>query len=189
MSTPYSKANQDFSDEAHKYAQDFIYPKLFNTDRENLSFECTSLGTSDKNKILDGEMATDRIVRVTVDFLHGPIQFTVQERYRKPEYARWKDITITEWNCATNLPSELYKLNAGIFVYGYFDDIKKVFLDWVGVNTVGLLLGILSDTLAVDKKTNPRSGQTFFGVSFYSLRKSGLLISEKNITGQMVLSL
>ena len=45
------------------------------------------------------------------------------------EEKHYRDITITEWNYDSDLPSELYKLAADYFVYGYFappDTFKRV---------------------------------------------------------------
>ena len=66
MTTPYSEGNQLFSDEAHLAAQTLIYPILFNIPRELLKFTTTSLSVGEKEKILDGEMAIDRLVSVKV---------------------------------------------------------------------------------------------------------------------------
>ena len=178
MSTPYSTQNQLFSDSAHIAAQSIIYPILFNAPKEKLSFETTSLSTSDKNAILDGEMAVDRIVTVSVDWFKAPIEFTVQERFRRLKFAQYKDITITEWNHKTNRKSELYKLNAGIFVYGYYGD--DVFEDWIAINTVGLLHRLVQKKPNLEIKTNPRSRQTFYTFGFERLRKAGVILCEKN---------
>ncbi len=179
MTTPYSKENQAFSDAGHIAAQSMIYPVVFCTSQENLAFESTSLATSEKNRILDGEMATDRIVKVTVKTLRNPIQFTVQERFRKVQYVRFQDITITEWNYTTNLPSELYKLNSGIFVYGYFDPQSNAFADWVAFNTVGLLHTFVTGKCPLSKQWNERSNQDFYTVRFEFLQKAGLIIARK----------
>lgn len=184
MNTPYSSTNQRFSDAGHLAAQAMIYPQLFATEQENLSFETTSLSTSEKNRILDGEMATDRIVRVTVEYLRNPIQFTIQERFRRAQYASFQDITVTEWNCTTDLPSELYKLNSGIFVYGYFDQATNNFVDWVAFNTVGLLHAIVTGKAPLSSGYNPRSNQDFYTFTFAYLQGSQLIIARKQREAQ-----
>lgn len=175
--TPYSTQNQLFSDTAHISAQSLIYPHLFKADIENLSFETTSLSTSDKNAILDGEMAIDRIVKVSVNWFNAPIEFTVQERFRRVQFSKYKDITITEWNHRTNIKSELYKLNAGIFVYGYYGD--GFFDDWIAVNTVSLLHRLVSKKPSLDMKINPRSNQSFYTFKFEHLRRAGVVLCDK----------
>ena len=182
MATPYSQANQNFSNQAHEAAQRLIYPYVFNavtgTDID-LEFESTSLGTSDRATILDGQMAVDRIVRVYNPGFNAPLEFTVQERFRRTRYAAFKDITITEWNHAHNVKSELYKLNAGLFVYGYFDQETKTFLDWIVVDTTKMLVCLNNGEVTHTLDMNPRSDQTFIGLKFQDLRDAGLVISER----------
>ena len=178
LSTPYSKDNQAFSDLAHLSAQSLIYPKLFNIGKSQLEFESTSLSMGDKQKILDGQMAVDRIVKVSVNWFNAPIEFTVQERFRRPEFARYKDITITEWNHKTNVKSELYKLNAGIFLYGYFDDNLEVFDDWIAVNTTSLLHRLVVRKPKIKLEFNPRSNQSFYCLEFEHLEKAGVVLAR-----------
>ena len=94
--TLYEQDNADFSNRAHVRARDVLYPRIFNVCRERLQFEDTLLAQSDRAKILDGEMGVDRIVRVTIHNLHAPLMFTVQERFRRPEFAKYQDMTVTE---------------------------------------------------------------------------------------------
>lgn len=178
MSTPYSTRNQLFSDEAHLSAQTQIYPMLFNVDPDQLRFTTTSLSTGEKERILDGEMAIDRIVHVHVHWFKSEIEFTVQERFRKPKFLPYQDITITEWNNTTNLKSELFKLNAGIFLYGYFDEKQSKILDWIAVNTVGLLFRLVKKEPQVKRGNNPRSNQSFLTFKFEHLMKAGVVLGR-----------
>jgi len=171
MGTPFSEANKLFTDKCHILAQKLIYPKLFNVPFENLSFEDSSLGTSEKNTILDGQMAIDRLIKVRVIDFNAPIEFVIQERFRKPQYAGFRDLTITEWNTLTNIPSELYKLNAGIFVYGYankFPDPTN-FIEVVAVDTPRMIIKIIRDELACGLEENYRTEQTFITITFAQL--------------------
>jgi hypothetical protein len=181
MSTAYSTSNQLFSDEAHLAAQSQIYPIVFNVDREHLRFTTTSLSLGEKEKILDGEMAVDRIVSVKVQWFKSEVEFTIQERFRKKQYMSFQDITITEWNNSTNLKSELFKLNAGIFVYGYFDMKQGDILDWIAVNTVGLLHSLVIKEPRVNRGINPRSNQSFLTFKFCDLENDGFVIARKKM--------
>jgi len=184
MATPYSQENQNFSNQAHEAAQRLIYPYVFNALSGTdifLEFESTSLGMSDRATILDGQMAVDRIVRVFNPGFNAPLEFTAQERFRRPKFAGWKDITITEWNHAHNVKSELYKLNAGLFVYGYFDPDSRSFLDWIVVDTTKMLVCLNNGSVAHDLAMNPRSEQTFVTLRFQDLREAGLVLSERQI--------
>jgi len=171
--TLYQPENAKFSEIAHKAARKQIYPLIFKT--HNLEFEDTLLQTSDRGRILDGEMGVDRIVEVSVKTLHAPLVFTVQERFRRPEFVKYKDLTITEWNHASNLPSELYKINAGIFLYGYYDENEKRFIDAIAINVTDLLLVIAREKIYFTPKLNKKQ-QSFLAFSFASLKKSGVVV-------------
>jgi len=190
MPTAYSQGNQSFSDNAHVCAQAQIYPELFNVKPEQLKFTSTSLSLGAKEKILDGEMAIDRIVSVKVRWFRADIEFTIQERFRRKKYAKHKDITITEWNKTTDMKSELFKLNAGIFVYGYYDDEADNMLDWIAFNTAALLHSTvvkcpfilvppITGKAPTKRENNPRSNQDFLTFTFDYLEKSGFVIGRK----------
>lgn len=175
MYTPYSTRNQSFSDAAHAAAQSLVYPAMLDCERELLSFDSSSVSDGGEKAILDGQMAVDRIVSVTVSGLRGPIEHMIQERFRRQEYARFRDITITEWNHASNQKSELYKLKAGVFLYGYFDDERNSFGEVIAVNTSALLMAIGRRSVSYTKAINPRSNQSFLCLKFDSLHEAGLV--------------
>jgi len=183
--TPYSKSNQAFSDAAHMAARRHIYPNLFPCHTSSQVAEIAYVSTvlddgqrSTRGKILDGEMGIDRIVRITCQDFAAPLEFTVQERFRRVQYATWNDITVTEWNHRTNLPSELHKINAGIFVYGYFDPEAGNFVNWVAADTMRLIYAISIGQLRYKRFANQRSGQTFVSFSFDDLRQSEVIFKE-----------
>lgn len=174
MITPFSSTNQDFSDAAHAKARTEIYPRLFDLPIAQLSFDDVTGLAIDRNKILDGEMAVDKIVNVTVHGLQSPIVFTVQERFRRANKAGYEDITITEWNCNSNLPSELYKIKAGLFLYAYYDDRKDAFVgQTIVVSVPSLLLRLASRSIKWCVETNPRSNQRFITIPFTALEEYG----------------
>jgi hypothetical protein len=177
MGTPYSQENQALSDAAHLASQSQVYPFVFKCEPSHLEFECTSLSVGDKAEILDGEMGIDRIVRVSSLGLRRPISFCIQERFRNIKYSGFQDLTITTWNTRTGQPSELYKINAGLFLYGFYDSASNLFGDWVIVNTAAMLLALTSGRVAYTTKTNPRSGQEFIGLKFADLYKSGSMVA------------
>ena len=47
--------------------------------------------------------------------------YTVQERFRRPKYARYRQVTATESNAATGSDGDFDKLKADLYVYGYYD--------------------------------------------------------------------
>lgn len=172
--TLYEKDNADFSNRAHMRARDVLYPRIFNARRERLAFEDTLLAQSERAAILDGEMGVDRIVRVTVRNLPAPLVFTVQERFRRPEFAKYQDLTVTEWNHASNLPSELYKINAGLFLYGYFDERTSVFVDAIAIGVTDMLLAIATRRLRYDRRWNKKR-QTFLALRFDDMERAGIV--------------
>lgn len=179
MRTEYEGQNADFSNLAHMVARRLIYPRLFGVAEAALAFEDTLLnGGTERDRILDGEMGVDRIVRVTSTGLHAPLVYTVQERFRRPEYSGYGDITITEWNGASDLPSELYKINAGLFLYGYFSEERVEFIDWFCVDTVRLLLNITHRSIPHESRKN-RKQQTFFCFRVGDLRETGCVLAKK----------
>ena len=175
MRTPHSSDNADFSNSAHLAAQSLIYPQVFGVPQDNLTFEDTLLDMNKRGQVLDGEMAIDRIVKVTAKTgLMQPITFTIQERFRRPRFAGFKDLTITEWNHNSGLPSELYKITANFFVYGYFDGAE--FVDFIAADVPLMLLKICNAQLSLKREKNTRRNQSFITVTFADLQRSDCLV-------------
>lgn len=183
MHTPYSSNNAKFSDAAHEAARTLIYPYVFsaatNSNIEAVEYVSTQVNMGGKAAILDGEMAVDRIVQVQSRNFQKPIEFTVQERFRKPQYAGFQDMTITEWNHSSNQPSELYKIRSGLFVYGYYDPDNKNFIDWIVADTTMILFMLTNKSISYSLNTNQRSNQTFICLSFNAMRQAGVVVCEK----------
>lgn len=179
--TPYQKENGDYSDKAHQLAQRIIYPRLFQTHEDDITYEeDTLLEESERGAVLDGEMGIDRIVKVKVKGLNGSIPFTVQERFRRPKYASYRDLTITEWNHLSNLPSELYKIRANIFLYGYANhsDTPNGFIEAIAIDTTQLLVKIARREMQYKTQTNPK-GQSFLAFTFENLEDAGVVLWHK----------
>ena len=172
--TPYSRTNRQFTERAHELAQQQVYPDMFGVAVEQIDYQLLKDDTA-RAFLLDTAVAVDRLLRVTVKHLRMPITFDVQERFRRPQYHRFQDITITEWNHNTNQPSELYKIRAGWFVYGYYDDQRGVFLDVVAIPVPELLWAITSGRLPHKTGDNPRSNQTFVAVRIPDLHHHCLM--------------
>lgn len=175
--TPYNPKRAAFSEEAHLLAQSIVYPHLFAARKEDLTFENTNIdiGTA-RSKILDGEMAIDRIVRVSVPNLAAPLVFTVQERFRKIRFARYQDITVTEWNVSSNLPSELFKITSGFFIYGYYNEVARQLGEVIAVDVPEFLRQIATGNLPYKRRTKAGGSQTFLTFSFCDLETSGALV-------------
>lgn len=170
MKTEFQQEHKDFSDLAHIAARKLIYPFIFNNN--NLHFETTDFKDGGISKRYDGEMGIDRIVSVAVGGLRAPLEFAVQERFRTAEYCKYQDMTITEWNGASNIKGELYKIKASIFVYGYFDTNRAAFLDSICINVPSLLMNIAANKIKHERRTNPKQ-QDFICLKFQDMQNIG----------------
>lgn len=179
MFTPFSQDNQDFSDKAHAAAQSLVYPHIFNCEKSAMEFERASVSDGGEKAILDAQMGVDRLVKVSVKGLRQPIQHTVQERFRRPAYTSYKDITVTEWNNASGLPSELYKIKSGIFVYGYFDDRKNEFGEVIAFDVTAFLVAMTAGRLPYGKRRNKKQ-QDFITVTFDALHEARVVVWHGN---------
>lgn len=175
--TPYNAKRAGFSERAHLLAQSVFYPQLFAVNREDLSFENTNIdvGTT-RSQILDGEMGIDRIVRVSLPDFAAPLVFTIQERFREVRFERYQDITVTEWNIASGTPSELFKIMAGFFVYGYYNEATRQLGEVVAVDVPEFLRQLAVGNLPYERGTKGGGSQTFLTFSFHDLEASGALI-------------
>lgn len=166
MKTGFSRRNMDFTKRAHLAAQAQFYPGVFRS--LPIAFEDT-VGTAK-----DLEYAIDCRVAVTVEGLRAPLYFAVQERWRRPADMRYGDITITEWNQASGQPSELHKLGAQLFVYGFYDEIADEIVVAVAVNVATVLWRLAVRDLGWRRQS--RIDQTFLGFSLQDLRDVGSVI-------------
>lgn len=176
--TVYQKDNANYSDKVHMLARELVYPKLFGADAANITYEADTLvGQSPLGDVLDGQMGIDRIVRVSVKGLSGALSFTVQERFRRPSYAKYRDITVTEWNHASGVPSELYKIQAQIFLYGFANDEQNPtwITEAIAINTTSLIMGIVRGGINYGTETNPKQ-QTFLTIPYAELESNNTVI-------------
>jgi hypothetical protein len=176
MRTPFSNENKGFSDKAHENAKTSVYPKMLNVDVGRISYAVQEDLLIDKAwEQLDGKMAIDRIVKLSVQGLRYPLELTVQERFRRPSALSKQDITITEYNPKSDTPSELYKIKAHYFVYGYYDEYKNQMMDCIAVNVAEMLTGIATSNLKYTTARNPTTSQPFIAITFDDLHTAGLV--------------
>jgi hypothetical protein len=177
--TAYESHNAKFSNDAHAVARQAIYPYLFGAASDALSFEDTLLDGGDARcRILDGELGIDRIIRVNVPDLNAPLVYTIQERFRRPNPNHRQILTVTEWNWASGQPSELHKIAAMLFVYGYFDEDEQQFIDWVCVDVARLLLCLAHGDIEYERRRNKKD-QTYLGFDIVDLRATHCVIAGK----------
>ena len=184
--TVYTPANAAHSELAHIAARRALYPLIFGVSGECLEYEAVANQETERQHILDGEMGIDRIVKVPVPGLSALLAFTIQERFRRRykrddagqiirDYMTFGDITITEWNHASNLPSELYKMTGGFFLYAYYEESDEVFWRPILVNVPGVLLALVARDIPCSKlRENPKR-QTFLPITYDLLKELGVV--------------
>lgn len=174
MPTPFSDDNKDFTNVAHNAARRDIYPALF-PHAHYISFvEQLDVKEDAVWSMLDGKLGIDRIAEVYGGTAAHPLTFTVQERFRRAQYASYRDVTITKFNTETEMPSELHKLGAQLFIYGYYDDSSDKFVDFVVINTVRMIRALIGG-LTYRTGFNNRSKQSFISIAFNDLEQHGIL--------------
>ncbi len=179
MATQFTEANKLFSDCAHKKADEVFYPKLFHgsvfTWDDNVQFD-----EGERGKVLDGQMAIDRIARVKLldTTFRAPILLTIQERFRNLQYMDFGDITITEWNVATNQPSEFHKLTANIFVYGFYDQYNDKLVGALAIDVACLMLSIIHNNIHYSRMNNGSKNQDFISIKYRELYRNNCVLAR-----------
>jgi len=174
--TPYSLEQQVVTDEASAEARVRLYPQIFAVPPGRLTFDTQVAWTEDERQHLDGQCGIDLFVRDHPDILRAPVTFAVQERFRDMDYAAFRDITVTEWNRVPDVPGELHKIKAWVFVYGYYDRETRAFGEVVCINIPALMLSVVRGELPLSRGFNRRSGQDFLTVPFDDLTEHGLVV-------------
>ena len=79
-----------------------------------------------------------------------------------------------EWNLASDQPSELHKLGAQMFVYGFYDDERDRICLAVAVD-VGLMQWALANgELGYERRR--RGDQSFLGIKYTALKELGAVL-------------
>lgn len=169
--TLYEPERQTWSDRAHVSARRWIYPQVF--PGAELDFTRHERSVAGPHP-LDGLYGIDLVVHVTAPGFRAPLCFYVQERFRDVAARRYGDVTFTEWNEVTDTPSELHKMAAGYFVYGYFEPESDSFAEWIVFNVPAMLRAAALGRLHLH--TVPRNGkmQTVRGAAFGALAPYGV---------------
>ena len=165
MSTVFSQENWEFTKRAHLAAQRQFYPLMF---PGGVTFEDTTKTAQDLDYAIDCQLS------IAIPDLRAPIRLSVQERFRNPRDMGYGDITVTEWNLNTNEPSEIHKLGAQMFVYGFYDKFRDHICLAVAVD-VGLLQWALSHG-RITYKRQSRGDQSFLGFSYQVLHELGAVL-------------
>jgi len=166
VKTTFSPERMDRTKRAHAAAQQQFYAPMF--EHRPIVFEDT-VGT-----VRDLEYAIDCQLAVTIPDLRAPLRFSVQERWRDPSYMPYGDITITEWNTASNEPSELHKLGAQLFVYGFYDEDADRIVAGVALDATVILRRLATSSLPYTRRS--RIDQSFLAFGLTTLEKVGAVV-------------
>ncbi|MGH3540782.1 MAG: hypothetical protein ACRDTO_00155 [Mycobacterium sp.] len=170
MRTTFSQQRFEFTKRAHLAAQAQFYPRMF---RNGVAFEDTTKTTHDL------DYAIDCLLSVTAPGFRAPIPLSVQERFRQPHEMHWGDVTITEWNLASNQPSELHKLGAQMFVYGFYDENRNEIICAVAVDVALLQWGLAHNALDYERRS--RGDQHFIALRYEALKRFGAILFECDV--------
>lgn len=172
--TSFSQGNFNFSHAAHMAARDQFYSKMWPTSV--FTFTDTTKAAADL------DYAVDCIADVNLpdSNARAPVKFFIQERWRRPGNVHYKDITITEWNTRTNQPSELYKLGAQLFVYGYYDQANDRVIDAVAIDVCKLQFANIAGNLDYIRQKRGTGDQTFITVKLDHLDQIGATLFALN---------
>jgi len=168
VKTAFSTRRMEFTKRAHAAAEAQFYAHMF--PGLPVAFEDT-VGT-----VRDLDYAIDCQLAVTAGGLRAPLRFAVQERWREPSAMRYGDITITEWNAASAQPSELHKLGAHLFVYGFYDERSDQIHAGVAVDVLMVLRALALGELTYRRES--RLDQTFLGLGLRDLRDLGAVVFQ-----------
>jgi len=165
--TTFSQRRMDDSKLAHLAAQQQFYPQLF--PGRPLKFEDVT------KTVQDLEYAIDVQVSVDLPQLRAPLKFAIQERWRTDLAARaYGDVTVTEWNLDSDRPSELHKLGAHLFVYGFYDKQADRIVAAVAVDVPRMLRALALGKLNYTEQR--RGDQSFVAFQLRSLENVGAVI-------------
>lgn len=176
--TKFDKDHKQFTEAAHARAREQVYPKLFNQN-VRIDFDNTDRGESRVDEILDMRLGVDLRLTVTSDQFNQSIPIYVQERFRKPEYRHFQDITITKFNHASGEDSEVSKLAAQWLVYGYYESVLDEIQEAVCVNVPVLARAMINGEIDYQQEQNPKR-QDFITIPFSQVEQSGAMVKKIN---------
>lgn len=181
--TKFDREHSEFSERAHQAAVRQVYPEIFEgAPDDSVLVKSPSRLESEEDKTLDLRFKIDRVLESEFEDFRGNVPITVQERFRSPEYQRYRDLTITEYNVQSDAESELHGLWANLFVYGYYDDEEDEIVEAIIVNIPALFLALSNRDIDYRRNTNPKN-QDFISFKFDDLHDIGAVVYHFNPEG------
>lgn len=180
VQTHFDDDHSEFSERAHKAAVRQVYPELFgDAPEDSIIVKSPAHLASDEDRKLDLGFKVDRVFESEFDDFRGNVPITVQERFRKPKYRNYRDMTITEYNTHSDHESELHGLWANLFVYGYYDDAEDEIVEAIVVSIPRLFIALSNREIDYTRNTNPKY-QDFISFKFSDLHDIGAVIEHYN---------
>lgn len=174
--TKFDPEHSEFSERAHQAAVRQVYPAIFEgAPDDSILVKSPSHLESEEDKTLDLRFKIDRIFESEFEDFRGNVPLTVQERFRNPEYQKYRDLTITEYNVQSDAESELHGLRAHLFVYGYYDEDADEILEAIVINIPALFLSLSNREISYRRNTNPKN-QDFISFKFEDLHEIGAVV-------------
>ena len=167
--TAFSQDHWEETKAAHLAAREQFYPGLW-PNAERIQFVDTT------EAVAYLKYGIDCIEAVTAKGFRAPLKFFIQERWRTPSARKYKDATVTEWNTVTDLPSELHKIAAQIFVYGYYDPFKNRILGALAINVPQMIRELGEGRLPYTHENRPTKDQPFIGIKWNDLGDVGAIM-------------
>ncbi len=185
IATPFDAKQKKISDSVHLEYRDVLYTSLFGVRQGKIIYDAPP---DDFRDDADRHIACDCILDVPFKGLPYAMRYLVSYRFREDRYQDFQDITFTEYNHASDLPGELYKMAVQYFTYGYYDLALRL-IEAIIIDVPNTKRAIISGRLQPVKKDIPnfRSEQTFVPYSFDDLRRLGLMHRHfKEVNGVLV---
>lgn len=176
----YSNKQTNFSNAVHdKLMKLNFYEKLFdNNNIKVIDTTVTKPGYNKEAQILDQKYGVDYRIIAKIKLL-GNIPVTIQERFRDIKYKHYQSLTIRV-ETKTGLASELSKINADFFIYGYVDIINGIIKpnQIVVINVALIKQAIIMDKLQYTIHKN-YDGSGFIDIRFSDLSKINAIIKTE----------
>lgn len=183
--TPYNDKQRKISDQVHLNYRDILYSSLFGVKPDAIVYD--NLPEKFRSDA-DGYIACDCCMDVQYRGFPAGFRYLISYRFRDAaRFQEKQDVTLTEWNEASNQPGELYKIAVAYFTYGYYAPdghlVEAVILDVCRHREA-----IIRDIIHYDKGYNPHNQQPFYAFKFDELKRLGIILRHfKEIDGKLVL--
>ena len=177
----FSNQQTKFTNTAHDTIMKIgFYDKIL--PRNNINVHSTNVihkGYDEESRILDIKYGVDYRIIIHNPRL-GDIPITIQERFRDIKYYDNQDLTI-RLETKNGKPSELSKINADLFIYGYYNINNNKFKEIIVIDMVRVKLGLARETLQFTIKKNKGRDSKFIIIKFEDLTNiKAILYTYKN---------